>query len=136
MDPVPPPSNEFERLQRLLALKRHESPPPGFFERFPDQVRSRLARAEAEPLSWWRRWLDLEALNPAMATAYAAVVTLLLVGGFWWSRPVTPGQPQLANSPALPGDTNRAGVQITSNAPPPGLFQTPSLPVQPAEFKR
>jgi len=27
-------------------------------------------------------------------------------------------------------------VLIASNAPPPGLFRTPSLPVQPAEFKR
>jgi len=48
MDPVPPQSKDFERLQRLLALKRHESPPPGFHERFPDLVRSRIARAEAE----------------------------------------------------------------------------------------
>jgi hypothetical protein len=136
MDPVPPQSKDFERLQRLLALKRHESPPPGFHERFPDLVRSRIARAEAEPASWWRRWLEQMSFNPAMATAYAAVATLLVFGGLWLSKSAAPGNPQLANGQTLPVDTNQAGVLIASNAPPPGLFRTPSLPVQPAEFKR
>jgi hypothetical protein len=136
MDPVPPQSNDFERLQRLLALKRHESPPPGFFGRFPDQVRARIARAEAEPAPWWRQWMEILSFNPAMATAYAAGATLLVVGGFWWSRPAVTGNPQLANGQVVPVDTNQAGVLIASNAPPPGLFRTPSLPVQPAEFKR
>ncbi len=136
MDPVPPQSKDFERLQRLLALKRHESPPPGFHERFPDLVRSRIARAEAEPASWWRRWLEQLSFNPAMATAYAAVATLLVFGGFWLSKSAATGNPQLANGQTLPVDTNQAGVLIASNAPPPGLFRTPSLPVQPAEFKR
>jgi len=74
--------------------------------------------------------------NPAMATAYAAVATLLVFGGFWLSKSAAPGNPQLANGQTLPVDTNQAGVLIPSTAPPPGLFRTPSPPVQPAEFKR
>jgi hypothetical protein len=137
MDPVPPQSNDFERLQRLLALKRHESPPPGFFNRFPDQVRARITQADLVPESWWQRWLAAVSVKPAWATAYAVVASLLVIGGVWLAK-TSPadGGPQLANSPAQSGATNPPGALLASNAPPPGLFNTPSLPVQPAEFKR
>lgn len=137
MEPVQPNPNEFERLQRLLALKRHESPPPGFYERFPDQVRSRIARAEAEPTPWWQRWLEAVSFKPALATAYAVVASVLVVGGVWLAKTSpSSGGPQLAVSPTQSGDTNLPGALLASNAPPPGLFNTPSLPVQPAEFKK
>ena len=76
-----PPDN-FDALRKLLALKRHESPPPAYFDRLAGLV---IARLEAEEgmrsPNWWQRWW--EALNspPVVALSYgAAVVGLVMLG--------------------------------------------------------
>ena len=37
----------FDELKKLLKLKRHELPPPGFFNHFSDEVVSRIRAGEA-----------------------------------------------------------------------------------------
>ena len=39
--------NNFEDLKRLLKLKQHEVPPPGYFNDFSGQVVSRIRAGEA-----------------------------------------------------------------------------------------
>ena len=39
--------NNFRDLKHLLKLKRHEIPPPGFFDHFSDGVIARLRESEA-----------------------------------------------------------------------------------------
>ena len=46
MDRTPQTPDEFDALRRLLALKRHEKPPPGFFEDFSARVMSRTDAEE------------------------------------------------------------------------------------------
>lgn len=137
MKPAPQNPDEFESLKKLLALKRHEEPPPGYFDRLPGEVRARIAHAQASPEPWWRRWLATWDFSPALATSYAVVAVTLVVGGIWMTKqPVAEGGPQIVTTPVPSVDANLTNTIIASNAAPPGLFNPPSLPVQPAEFKK
>ena len=137
MKPAPQNPDEFESLKKLLALKRHEEPPPGYFDRLPGEVRARIAHAQASPEPWWRRWLATCDLSPALATSYAVVAVTLVVGGIWMAKqPVAEGGPQIVTTTVPSVDANLTNTIIASNAAPPGLFNPPSLPVQPAEFKK
>lgn len=143
MEPAPQNPDEFEKLRNLLALKRHEEPPPGYFDRLPGEVRARIAHAQANPEPWWQRWLESWNLSPALATSYAAMTAALLLGGVWFvQRPAVPqGGPQVVTVPlTVPPSTDTngtpTGAGTDANPTPSGLFNTPSLPVQPAEFKK
>ena len=137
MKPAPQNPDEFESLKKLLALKRHEEPPPGYFDRLPGEVRARIAHVQASPEPWWRRWLASWDLSPALATSYAVVAVTLVLGGVWMAKqPTSEGGPQIATTPVPSVDANLTNTIIASNAAPPGLFNPPSLPVQPAEFKK
>ena len=137
MKPAPQNPDEFESLKKLLALKRHEEPPPGYFDRLPGEIRARIAHAQASQEPWWRRWLASWDLSPALATSYAVVAVTLVVGGIWMTKqPVAEGGPQIVTTPVPSVDANLTNTIIASNAAPPGLFNPPSLPVQPAEFKK
>ncbi len=98
-------TQDFESLRRLLALKRYEQPPPGYFNNFSIEVIARIKAGEGaresvlERLFWeapWlqRLWTALET-KPIMAGAFGATVCALLVAGVVYSdRP--DGQPTLA----------------------------------------
>src|ERR1051326_3828523 len=105
---------EFNQLRKLLALKRHEVPPPGFFERFPDKV---VARIEAEGLggrvSWWRRLFPQLDAKPVLACAYGLVVVGLLAVGVGVSQSLDTEQ-EAAPDPGLLDRTNQSGVQRES----------------------
>ena len=53
-----PSDNEFRLLKKLLALKRHENPPPGYYENFSSKVTARIRAAEESrpDASYWQ-WL-------------------------------------------------------------------------------
>ena len=145
---------EFNQLRKLLALKRHEVPPPGFFERFPDKV---VARIEAEGLggrvSWWRRLFPQLDAKPVLACAYGLVVVGLLAVGVGVSQSLDTeqaaapdlGPPWFAQAPAsdalsisppltrdsLTGPTNPASSVNPVSGPPSFLFDVNRLRVIP-----
>jgi hypothetical protein len=63
---------QFEALRKLLALKRHEKPPPGYFNRLPDRITSRLECGEGE-MGFWEKLFSGFSFRPAFAYAFAAV---------------------------------------------------------------
>src|SRR5215467_2841200 len=89
MSPIP---DDFEQLRRLLALKRHEQPPPGYFHGFSRQVIVRIQAGElgdADEASLWsfsggsflqRIWATLDA-RPVLAGAFGVAVCGFFVVG-------------------------------------------------------
>jgi len=89
MSPIP---DDFEQLRRLLALKRHETPPPGYFHGFARQVIVRIQAGDLgdpEEASIWsfgggsllqRIWATLDA-RPILAGAFGVAVCGFFVVG-------------------------------------------------------
>jgi hypothetical protein len=82
----------FESLRRLLALKRHETPPPGYFNNFSSQIMARIHAGEAEEsaslserllagMPWLVKWLQGLETKPVFASGFAAVLCMMLVFG-------------------------------------------------------
>jgi len=89
MSPIP---DDFEQLRRLLALKRHEQPPPGYFHGFSRQVIVRIQAgdlgAPAQASVWslsggsflQRIWATFDA-RPVLAGAFGVAVCGFFVVG-------------------------------------------------------
>jgi len=92
-----PDRDNFEQLRRLMALKRHEQPPPGYFHSFSGQVITRIRAANTAPnRSWWARfvgetpWFDrvfggLD-MKPAFAGAMSFAVCGLIAAGLFYAE--------------------------------------------------
>jgi hypothetical protein len=80
---------DFEKLRKLLKLKRHEQPPPGYFNNFSRQV---IGRIEAEGRSsrvdvlsaeapWAKKLVWMLETNPIFAGAFGVSICALLIFG-------------------------------------------------------
>ncbi|HYV32378.1 MAG TPA: hypothetical protein VEO53_14905, partial [Candidatus Binatia bacterium] len=89
-----PDPDKQDELQKMLALKRHETPPARFFKGFPQRVRHRLHSpvASAPSTGWRRLGLDVDA-KPVLVCASAVVVCGLLLVGLIASLRVEPAKP-------------------------------------------
>lgn len=113
--------DDFEQLRKLLALKRHEQPPPGYFESFSACVIARIQSAEPAPqVSWFRRVFGSTFDSPALAGAYGIGALAVVVLGF--ALVPTPDD----NNPAL----NTA--YSTAADVPTGADNTANVAFQPA----
>jgi len=98
--------NNFEALRRLLALKRHETPPPGYFENFSREVTARIRAGEmggtadaSNHVSWLFRLLLAFEAKPAFAGGFACTLCLLLLFGIVYAeRPDVTPQPLMATA--------------------------------------
>ncbi len=79
MNPKP---DDFDKVQKLLALKRHEQPPRRFFSEFSEHVIARLdSPVPPRPDHWWQRFgLDFDLQPPLVCALGVVVCGLLLVG--------------------------------------------------------
>jgi hypothetical protein len=89
------PPEDFAELRRLLALKRHETPPPGYFSGFSDRVIARIEREDRNrPQPWWQRWLSLAGWSPRLVgTNLALLGGLGLLGFSAWRYNAQPAGP-------------------------------------------
>ena len=125
--------NNFGALRHLLKLKRHEMPPPGYFNRFSGQVIARIrageARSASSETSWLVKLLQAFEFKPAFAGAFASALLLLLVFGIAFAerpdsspQPLLPSSEQMSGSfaavtpAALPQPTDSIGMIASNNA--------------------
>jgi hypothetical protein len=109
----------FESLRRLLAWKRHEQPPPGYFNDFSRRVMARIEAGEQGTdrvgwLTWLQRgWLALQA-RPVFGGAFGAAVCAFLVVGFIGSEeaPIVTYRPDSVPSQTALGSTVHPGSEL------------------------
>ncbi len=69
---------EFKELRKLLALKRHEIPPPGYFNSFSGSVIDRIhAEQETQP-GIWQQVVTLFRARPAISWSFSMAAVLIL----------------------------------------------------------
>jgi len=85
------PDNQQDELQKMLALKRHEIPPPRFFSKFSEKVIHglNLPQASAPPTFWQRLGLDIDS-RPVLVCAGGVAVCALLGAAVILSLQVPP----------------------------------------------
>jgi hypothetical protein len=78
---------DFSDLRKLLALKRHEQPPPGYFNRLSGRILARIEESETASQSTWWDWLVARFdARPILACAYGFTISGLLLMGFRLSQ--------------------------------------------------
>ncbi len=127
--------NNFESLHRLMALKRHEIPPPGYFNHFSDQVMARIRAGETEAperiagSSWLLKFFQAFEAKPAFVGAFAcSLCLLLLVGIVYAERPdaaaktaflaslaQSSGSLADATSPVITPSSAQSGLMVSTN---------------------
>ena len=65
-----PEQENFDALRKLLALKRHEVPPPGYFDHLPRRISTRIHANEGAP-SLWESLTDWFRVNASVAYAFS-----------------------------------------------------------------
>lgn len=128
-----------ERLRQLLRLKRLETPPPGYFNRFQDGVFDRIQTVEAKrSRSPWRRWLfghrNLGGAAPWRSLVNAGSVVGVLgvaVAGWFWIGGSTGEESQapasVAAAAAASGGTGPSAVSRVEMQAPPAVSLGPEV---------
>ena len=136
--------NNFESLRRLLVLKRHETPPPGYFNYFSRQVLQRIRAGDTGKSANWLNelfgqalWLEklLQAFDvkPVFASAFAGALCLLLFLGIIYAE-----RPEITSQPLLQATTAASlaavsPVSLSQSADQTGIVSStdPVLSLQP-----
>jgi len=117
--------DNFDALRRALKLKRHEQPPPGFYNSFSRQVISRIREndvhdrrhvmdAAAWEAPWISRLMQYFQTRPAYAGVIGAAACVLLLGGVVYSE--RPSAPVVAEGLRLGDSQGIAGVSPLANS--------------------
>ena len=111
--------DNFDSLQKLLSLKRHEQPPPRYFDDFSSRVMTRIGAGEAR-LSWWER-LGFD-VRPALGAATGILACCLVIYG-------------VATAGGDEQQLNAAGSLVSGGASIPSGMQPANALMMSADFR-
>jgi len=105
---------DFDQLRKLLKLKRHEVPPPGYFNNFSSQVIDGIEvtsqhAAIFDQVPWLRQLFTLLETNPIAAGLFGMSICGLLISGIAYSQYRTPSE-YSADSAIAPVDMASAST--------------------------
>lgn len=120
-------SKQTVRVERIIALKRYEQPPPGYFHLLPDRIINRIEYGEGQS-SFWEKWWPALSVRPVLAYALGLTVCGALTAGIYCSPKVdqtagtdesSPGNRwAVASSSAETGDTRLGGSRWLGSTNP------------------
>lgn len=123
----------FEQLQKLLAFKRHEQPPPGYFNRLPGQIIARLRAEDArQQKSFLEKLFAGTFFRPVVAYGFLGVFCALAATGVvltLTSQPETPMARPISPEPHRMGAASGGDTAISSS-----LVPSLSLSLSPASL--
>jgi hypothetical protein len=124
--------DNFAALRKLLSLKQHEVPPPGFFNDFSSVVISRIRSGDAgnpDSLSnrllneapWLFRLINSFQERPALAGVFASALLLLLAAGIVYTDNSGTQQEDL-----MPAQNTQNSSSMAAVTPPlaPSIFDS------------
>jgi hypothetical protein len=112
-------NQDFEPLRKLLSLKKHEQPPPRFFNEFSGNVISKIRaqRSEANVMHrleseapWLLRFWQTLSSKPAVAWGFGAAVYAVFLGGILLAKKPA-AQPELTGSPTAADTASLVAAQ-------------------------
>ena len=126
MTPEDQPDDE---LQKMLAMKRREVPPPKFFQGFSDRIIDSLHQPQPiePPTLLQKLGLDFDA-KPVLVCGSGIVVCALLVYGIVSSPRVEPPAPDRAGAEEGTVPMNRIGASVAPSRPAPHVAKPEDLP--------
>jgi hypothetical protein len=100
-----------------LALKRHEVPPPGYFDRFSRDVMARIKSGDTGDEigvshSWFSRFLRVFDVKPVFAGAFGTAVCAFLISGVISSEPTGAGAAMASGPGEIPAPTDPLRVAV------------------------
>jgi hypothetical protein len=127
----------FDRLLRLLKLKRYEQPPPRYFNEFSSRVIARIEAGGEEARGnmfenlfmeapWLQRLFSAFETKPAVAWMFGLAVCALVVSGIVYSETVDyPQVSMLPGQSVLPLSIETARAQEEAISAPPISLRPP-----------
>jgi len=126
-------SENFDDLRRLLAVKRHEQPPPGYFHNFSRQVCARIETGERAAdsnlgslfpgFSWLQQsWASFQT-KPVFAGVVGAVACTFLLVGIVYSTEKADSSPETY----VPAPAMEASLGLPSRPSRKSVFEPTTL---------
>ena len=100
--------DNFESLEKLLKLKRHEQPPPRYFSEFSGKVMSRIEAGESRSSLWEKFGFDLRPAFAAMAGVFACGLVVYGVA-------TTDGNPSMPGLGDMSGTSGLLSARISGS---------------------
>jgi hypothetical protein len=82
--------DNFQALRKLMTLKRHEQPPPGYFDQLPGRIMAKI-NTPVETQGFIEQLLTRYILRPAFAFTMGLAVCGMFATGITYSLKANPG---------------------------------------------